>query len=84
MKIWVLTITEDDFEGCYLYKTREGAIKTVQMDLEDRYHFDTTEPYISKDELEEKKRRANRDLLTKGNWQDEDATYWLDHKEVNE
>ena len=83
-KIFVLTIEEQDGLYLELYRSRENAVKFVLDDLHDRYHFDTDEPYISESELQEKRNTAVRELDKYGWWKDDEVTYYLDEKLVQD
>ncbi len=83
-KIWVLTTEERDFVETDLYRSKESAMECVKGDLLDRYHFDTDEPYITKEELQEKQEQAENELNAAGWWQDDEVTYYLEEKEIND
>lgn len=83
-KIWVLTVEERDAVNTELYRGRENAVKCVIEDLADRYHFDTDEPYITEQELMEKQQTAKKELDSVGWWQDDDVTYYIDEKQVQD
>ena len=83
-KIFVLTIEEQDGLYLELYRSRENAVKYVLDDLHDRYHFDTDEPYISESELQEKRNAAVSELDKYGWWKDDEVTYCLDEKLVQD
>ena len=83
-KIFVLTIEEQDGLYLELYRSRENAVKFVLDDLHDRYHFDTDEPYISESELQEKRNTAVSELDKYGWWKDDEVTYCLDEKLVQD
>jgi len=85
MKIWVLLVEDADGNDCYLYKTYEGALNCVMGDIEDRNHFDTDEPYITREELAQKQQEARDEIEELGYWQDDDGTnYWIQEKELND
>jgi len=84
MQIFVLLFEENDGLDTELFFTKEKAIEYVDGDLEDRYHFDTDEPYITQDELADKKREMREAFDKFGYWTDDDVTYYLDEKTVNE
>ena len=83
-KIFVLTIEEQDGLYLELYRSRKNAVKYVLDDLHDRYHFDTDEPYISESELQEKRNAAVSELGKYGWWKDDEVTYCLDEKLVQD
>lgn len=84
MKVYVLTVTEDDFQDVSVFKSKKSLIKNVKADLADRYHFDTDEPYITKEELEAKQAEAEKSLLEDECWEDDGTTYRMDAAELED
>lgn len=84
MQIFVLLFEENDSLDTELFFTKEKAIEYVDGDLSDRYHFDTDEPDITIEELEKKKREMREAFDKFGYWTDDDVTYYLDEKTINE
>lgn len=82
MKVYLLTIESQDNVENLIYKSQESALECVKGDLLDRYHFDTDEPYITQEELEEKQDEAVNALQNYGSWKDDEVQYWLDKKDL--
>lgn len=84
LHIFVLEVNnvfEDEHE-ILLYSSIENALAALAEDIADRYHFDTDEPYCTREELEQKQEEMRKHLLEKSFWVDGDEQYYLDEKEV--
>lgn len=88
MKVWILTVEDYETSETYAFASQEKALETVRQDLADHFHFDTDEPYCSKDELEAIQNAAVESLVSIGLYDSADEanelTYTLDEKEVIE
>lgn len=70
MTIFVLSVTEYDEKNIMCFKTKDGVIETIINDLKDRYHFDTDEPYLTQDELNEEINTMKFHIEKYGYWKD--------------
>ena len=88
MKVWILTVEDYETRETYAFASLEKALEMVRQDLADHFHFDTDEPYCSKDELEAIQNAAVESLASIGLYDAADEAdsmvYTLDEKEVIE
>jgi hypothetical protein len=68
MKVYVLTVEDDDVFDVFSFSTKEKAVECIENDIYDHYHFDTDEPYLTNTELKEEICEMRESIKQFGTW----------------
>ena len=82
MKVYVLNVFTDDNHSVFVFDNYYKVFNEIEQTLKDNYHFDTDNPYITEQELNDEIDTMKNHIYDDGYFDNNEIKFTVDECEV--